>query len=130
VSTCGLWQTTQRLVAVIVDDEGTSKKPITAPATPHNARHLLDYLATARISTLVLSEQHHRLLDHSAGLTLDIRLVPHDLLDGIRIATGLHRKSAHHTACLLARWTLTPTLRLHLRPYRAPLPRKEQLTLF
>jgi hypothetical protein len=130
VSVCALWQGTQRLSAVIVDDDGELRLPITVPATSNNAHHLLTYLATAGIGTLIIAESNHILIAQAHALNLHVRLVPHDLLEAIRTATGLNHRPPRNTAILLARWYLTPILRLHLREFRAQAPQKKQLALF
>jgi hypothetical protein len=130
VSVCGLWDSTRRLVAVILDDDGKPRPPITVPATPNNAQHLLTYLAAIDIATLIVPERSHILIDQALGLKLAVRLVPNDLLDAIRTAVGLNHRPPRDTAMLLARWYLTPTLRLHLREFRpSPIP-GIQLALF
>ena len=131
MSVCGLWQGTRRLVAVIIDDDGELRPPITAPATSDNAHHLLSYLITAGVGTLIIAQHSHILIAQAHRLKFDIRLVPHDLLDAIRAATGLNHRPPRNTAILLARWPLTPLLRLHLRKLRVPAPPQEkQLALF
>ena len=130
MSICGLWQGTRRLIAVIVDDDGDLRSPISAPATPHNARHLLSYVATAGVGSLIIAEGSHTLIAQAHSLKLDVRLVPRDLLDAIRTATGLNYQPPRNTAILLARWPLTPALRLHLRQLRAPASQEKQLALF
>ena len=131
MSVCGLWQSARRLVAVIIDDDGDLRPPITAPATPDNAHHLLSYLSAAGVGTLIIAQRSHILTAQAHRLKLDIGLVPHDLLHAIRAATGLNHRPPRNTAILLARWPLTPVLRLHLRKLPAPLPAQEnQLALF
>ena len=129
MSVCALWQSTRRLAAVIVDDDGALRRPITVPATPGNAHHLLSYLATAGVATVILAEGSHRLIAQAHALKLPVRLAPRDLLEAVRIATGLDHRPPRHTAILLARWSLTPALRLHLREYRAPISPEKQLDL-
>lgn len=126
MSVCGLWQGARRLVAAIIDNEGNLRPPITAPATPDNTHHLLSYLATAGIGTLIIAERNHLLIAQARRLKLDIRLVPHDLLHAIRTATGLTHQPPRNTAILLARWPLTPALRLHLRELRTPAASQEK----
>ncbi len=131
MSVCGLWQGAQRLFAVIIDDSADLRPPITVPATPENAHHLLSYLITAGVGTLIIAERSHILIAQAQRLKLDIRLVPHELLEAIRTATGLNHRPPRNTAILLARWPLTPVLRLHLRVLRTSLPPQEkQLPLF
>ena len=125
---CG---STQRLIAVIIDDRTELRPPITVPATHDNAHHLLCYLRTTGVGTLIIAEHSHILIAQAQRLKLDIRLVPDELLQAIRTATGLNHRPPRNTAILLARWPLTPVLPLHLRDLRTPLPRKEtQLALF
>jgi len=129
VSVCALWQGTRRLIAVIIDDDAKLRPPITVPATPTNTHHLLSYLATAGVDTLILAEPSHSLIAQAHALELAVHLVPRDLLNAIRTTTGLDHRPPRNTAILLARWYLTPALRLHLRASRAPAPRKKQLDL-
>ena len=130
MSVCALWQGTRRLVAVIVEDDGHLRPPISVPATPSNAQYLLTYLAAIDIGTLIVAERSHTLIAQARALKLAVCLVPHDLLDAIRTAVGLKHRAPRHTAMLLARWYLTPTLRLHLRELRAPAIQEKQLALF
>lgn len=129
MSACALWQGTGRLAAVIIDDDGELRPPITVPATPNNAQHLLSYLATAGVDTLIITEASHSLIAQAHALELPVRLVPRDLLEAIRTAAGLDHRPPRHTAILLARWYLTPALRLHLRETRTPAPQENQLDL-
>ena len=129
MSVCALWQGTQRLAAVIVNHDGQLRPPITVPATHNNAHHLLTYLATAGVDTLIIAEQSHSLIAQAHALKLPVRLVPRDLLDAMRTAAGLDHRPPRNTAILLARWYLTPALRLHLRATRPPAPQENQLDL-
>jgi hypothetical protein len=130
MSVCGLWQGARQIAAVISHDDGSLRSPITSPATPEHTRHLLDYLVTAGIDTLIIAERSHVLISLAHARKLHVRLVPHDLLEGIRDATALNHRPARYTAILLARWSFTPALRLHLRDVRPAPPRKNQLVLF
>lgn len=130
MNVCGLWQGVQRLAAVVADEDGTLRPPITTPATPEHIGHLLDYLVTAGIDTLILAERSHGLIAQARERRLHVRLVPYDLLEGIRQATALNHRPPRFTAILLARWPFTPALRSHLRDLRPTAPRKSQLALF
>jgi len=130
VNVCGLWQGSHRLVAAIANEEGTLRPPITVRATPENTHHLLDYLVTADIDTLILAEYSYPLITQAHARQLHVRLVPYDLLEGIREATALNHRPPRYTASLLARWPFTPALRSHLRELRPTPPRKNQLALF
>lgn len=129
MSPCALWQGSRRLAPVIIDDERQLRPPITVPATPDNAHHLLTYLATAGVDTLILSEASHSLIVQAHAFKLAVRVLPRDLLDALRTTTGLHHRPPRNTAILIARWYLTPALRMHLRDPRAPLPQENQLDL-
>ena len=130
MNVCGLWQGVGRLAAVIADEDGSLRAPITVRASPQNTHHLLDYLVTAGIDTLILAERNHGLIAQAHERRLHVRLVPHDLLDGVRAATALNHRPPRYTASLLARWPFTPALRLHLRDVQPTAPRKNQLALF
>jgi hypothetical protein len=130
MNVCGLWQGVQRLAAVIANNDGSLRAPITVRATPQNTQHLLDYLVTADIDTLILAERSYPLITQAHARRLHVRLVPHDLLDGIRQATALNHRPPRYTASLLARWPFTPALRSHLRDAHPCPPRKNQLALF
>src|SRR5512143_3488575 len=130
MNVCGLWQGVQHLAAVIANKDGSLRAPITVRATPPNTHHLLDYPATTEIDTLILAERSHCLIAQARERRLHVRLVPHDLLEGIRQATALNHRPARVTASLLARWPFTPALRSHLREAHPCPPRKNQLALF
>jgi hypothetical protein len=129
VSGCALWQGRRRLAAVIIDDERKLRAPITVPATPSHVHHLLTYLATAGVDTLILAEPSHALIAQAYALKLAVRLVPCSLLEAIRVATGLDHRPPQHTAILLAHCDLLPALRVHLRDARPPAPQDHQLDL-
>lgn len=129
MNACALWQGSRRLVAVIIDDDQRLRPPITVAATPSNAHHLLTYLATAGVDTLILTEASHSLIARGLALKLAVRLVPRDLLDAVRTATGLDHRPPRNSAILLARWYLIPALRRHLRDTRTTEPRNSQLDL-
>jgi len=131
MSPCGVWQSTQRLIAVIVNnDAGEPRAPITTRRTPEHRAILLDYLATTGIDTLVVVERSQPLIAQAFAAHLRVYTVPHDLLEAIRHTTGLNHRPLRHTAALLARWPLNPTLRIYLRQcLPQPTPHK-QLALF
>ena len=129
MNVCGVWQGIHCLAAAIANDDGTLRPPITVRATPNNAGYLFDYLVTAGIDTLVLAEHSYSLISQAHVRNLRVRLVPSDLLEGIRVATAIHRRPPRHTAILLARWPFTPA-RNYLRELHQTPPRKTQLPLF
>jgi hypothetical protein len=129
MNVCGVWQGIQCLAAAIANDDGTLLPPITVRATPDNAGYLLDYLVTAGIDTLILAERSHSLITQALARQLRVRLVPNDLLDGIRLATAIHRRPPRYTASLLARWPFT-SARSYLREFLPTPQQKNQLPLF
>lgn len=129
MSICGIWQGARRLAAVIANDDGTLRPPITTTATPQHLRHLLDYLVTAGIDTLILPERSLSLIAQAKALPFHVRLAPHTLLDGIRDATAFSHQPPQHTAKLLARWPST-TLSGQLRELPPIAYSKNQLPLF
>ena len=107
MNVCGVWQGIHCLAATIANDDGTLRPPITVRATPNNVGFLLDYFVTAGIDTLILAERSHSLITQALARQLRVRLVPNDLLEGIRVATALHRRPPRYTPTLLARWPFT-----------------------
>ena len=129
MSACGLWLGAQRLVAVIVEDDGQLQRPIHAARTPEACAALLAWLSTREVHTLVTSERNHMLIAQAHAAHLPVQLVPHELLEAIRAVAGYTRRPHRDSAALLARWPLTPGLRNPLRECRAPGPAAEQLLL-
>jgi len=115
VSACGLWPSARRLYAVILDEDGQLRRPITADQSREACQSLLEWLSLSDIRTVVLSERCHTLIAQARAAHLNIELVPHPLLEAIRCAAGLTHKPPRHTAALLARCHLTPILRTHRR---------------
>jgi hypothetical protein len=130
MSVCGLWQGPRRLVAVILDEDGYQRRPITVPLSPANTHHLLAYLAAIDIGMLILPERSHTLIAQALALPLPLRLVPDYLLDAIRTASGHNHRPPRNTALMLARWHTIPTLRPYLREFRPPPVPEKQLPLF
>jgi len=131
MSPCGVWQSTQRLIAVIVNnDAGEPRAPITTRRTPEHRAILLDYLATTGIDTLVVVERSQPLIAQAFAAHLRVYTVPHDLLEAIRHTTGLNHRPLRHSAALLARWNQNSALRIHLRKALPPHSHRQQLALF
>jgi hypothetical protein len=114
MSACGLWATSRRLCAVIVDDTGRARPPISAARTPQACATLLAWLSSTDVRTLVLSECSGSLIAQAHAANLCVHLAPHELFEAIRLAAGLTHRPHRYTAGLLARWPLAPGLRRHL----------------
>jgi hypothetical protein len=130
MSVCGLWLSAQRLCAVIIEDSGQARTPLTTDYTPEACASLLAWLATSEVHTVVLSERAQGLIAQAHAAHLRVELVAHQLLEAIRGAAGLIHRAPCHSAALLARWHFTPGLREHLRELRAPDLPAQQHTLF
>lgn len=126
---CGLWPGAHHLAAAIAGEDGTLRPPITVRSTPRNLHHLFDHLLDAGVDTLILPEQGPTLILQAYPIPFRVRLVPADLLNGLRQATSLQRRPPRDTAIVLARWPFT-TARAYLREVPIPPPRKTQLPLF
>lgn len=126
MSVCGLWTSPKRLFAVLIDDTGRARPPISAPPTPQARAALLNWLATCAVDAVVLGERNRDLIDLAHVLRLHVEIAPAELLHAIRHAAGLTQRPPRHTAVLLARWYLTPALRRYLRapPPSPPLDRQ------
>jgi hypothetical protein len=129
-SVCGLWLGAHSLCAVIIEEGGQTRLPVTGPCTPEACASVLAWLATSEVHTLVLTERAEALIAQAHAARLCVELVPHPLLEAIRSAAGLTQRAPCHSAALLARWYFTPGLREHLRQWREPACAAEQHPLF
>jgi hypothetical protein len=129
-SVCGLWLSAHSLCAVIIEDSGQARPPVTGPCTPEACASVLAWLATSEVHTLVLSERAQGLIAQAHAAHLRVELVAHQLLEAIRSAAGLTQRAPCYSAALLARWHFTPGLREHLREWHKPASTAEQHSLF
>lgn len=129
MSVCGLWSTPKRWIAVIVDDTGHPRPPITVAQTPEACAGLLAWLATTAIDALVLSDRSAAIIELARAASLHVQIAPQELLDAIRRAAGVTQRPHRHTATLLARWYLSPALRPYLREIPAPCHHPAQIPL-
>lgn len=124
MSPCGLWRTPRRLLAVVLDDRGHSRPPISIALTDDARWGLLIWLQSKGHREVVLTDALAR--GDPIGrmaLTLGLRLwvVPAPVVQGVRQAADLTRRAPKHTAALLARWPGVPALRPYLRAARPDL---------
>jgi hypothetical protein len=129
VSTCGLWLGAQRLVAVIVEDDGRLHRPIRAAPTPAACAALFDWLSARDVRTLVISERSPTLIAQAQAAHLHVVLAPHPWLEAIRTVAGYTRRPHRDSAALLARWSLTPGLRNLLHECRTTDAPAQQMSL-
>lgn len=131
MSTCGLWRTPRRLLAVVLDERGRSRPPVTAPMTDDARWGLLTWMQSQGCEDVVLTDQLAR-ADPIArmALTLGVRfwVVPLPVVEGVRQLTELTGRAPKYTAALLARWLNAPALRSYLRLVEPNLDER-QLTL-
>jgi hypothetical protein len=130
MSVCGLWLSAQRLCAVIIEEGGQVRTPLTSECTPEACASLLAWLVTSEVHTVVLSERAQGLVAQAHAAQLRVQLPPRRLLEAIRDAAGLTHRAPCHSAALLARWHITPGLREQLRELPAPASAAQQHTLF
>ena len=118
MSPCGLWRTPRRLLAVVLDEHGHPRPPISVALTDDARWGLLVWLQSKGHREVVLTDALAR--GDPIGriaLTLGVRLwvVPASVVEGVRQATELTKRPPKHTAALLARWPGAPALRSYLR---------------
>ncbi len=118
MSPCGLWRTPRRLLAVVLDEHGRQRPPISIALTDDARWGLLAWLQSKGHRDVVLTDALAR--SDPIGpiaLTLGVRLwvVPASVVEGVRHATELTKRAPKHTAALLARWPAAPALRSYLR---------------
>lgn len=114
---CGIWRSKQRLIAVVVDDDGRAAPALTAATDDDerwglleslDAEHGLDYslvlpaglLRTDAIGALALSRGH------------ELWSAPQQLLNALRNVTG--PTSGARIAAMLGRLLIAPGFRGHL----------------
>jgi hypothetical protein len=119
---CGLWPTAKCLVAVIIDEAGTPRAPLSVARTPEARAGFVHWLATSGLQGLVIAESmtSEPLIELAVEAQLPVWIAPAALVDAIRGATGLTKRSPKYTATLLARWPRTPALRPYLRHIAPP----------
>jgi len=118
VSPCGLWRTPRRLVAVVLDEDGRPRPPLSVALTDDARWGLLVWLQSRGCHDVVLTDALAR--GDPIGriaVTLGVRLwvAPASVVEGVRQATELSRRPPKYTAALLARWPSAPALRAYLR---------------
>ncbi len=131
MAACGLWPVDHRILAVVVDDDGHVSTPLIALDADDrwallsklDAEHGLDcelvfpdFLLRQDVICRFALERRHIVL-----------AAPSALVDSIRRVAALAR--APRTAAMLARLTLVPALRQHLRRVQQPPCDWRQLTL-
>ncbi len=129
---CGLWPGPRRATAVLFVPGGQLQPPLSLANTEPARSALLTWLAEKPASLVIpdtrLAQPFLNQLTQAGHPPLAVWLAPRDLLEAIRLATGLTSRAPKHTAALLARWPTSHALRPFLRRLTAS-PRPEQLPL-
>ena len=129
---CGLWPGPRRATAVLLDPGGTLQPPLSLANTEPARSALLAWLAEQPASLVIpdtrLAQPFLNQLSRADQPPLAVWLAPRDLLEAIRLATGLTTRAPKHTAALLARWPTSIALRPFLRRLTAS-PHPDQLPL-
>lgn len=130
MSCCGLWLARRRLVAVVVDDDGRASPAVAAALTDEARWGLLESLDAVHglDCELVLPEGLAR-VDSVGRLALArglaVWVAPERLIDAIRRAAALATGPPARTAAMIARLSLVPAWRAHLRRLGPPLDRRQ-----
>ena len=129
---CGLWPGPRRATAVLFDPAGKLQRPLSLANTEPARSALLAWLAEQPAALVIpdtrLAQPFLYPLSRTGQPPLAVWLAPGDLLEAIRLATGLTTRAPKHTAALLARWPISNTLRPFLRRLTAS-PHPNQLPL-
>jgi hypothetical protein len=129
---CGVWPGPRRATAVLFDPAGTRQAPLSLANTDPARSALLTWLADKPASLVIpdtrLAQPFLNQLSQADQPPLAVWLAPRDLLEAIRLATGLTTRAPKHTAALLARWPTSNALRPFLRRLIAA-PHPDQLPL-
>jgi hypothetical protein len=133
MTACGLWRTTNRLVAIVVDDEGRAAPDALVAMDAEERWRLLERVdATHGLDcALVLTDDLLKADDAICRFALerghDLWAAPRQLVDAIRLAAGL--ATAARIAAMIARLAIVPGLRCHLRRIDRQTQERRQLRL-
>jgi len=120
---CGLWPGPRRATAVLFDPAGKLRPPLSLANTEPARTALLAWLAEQPAALVIpdnrLAQPFLNPLSRAGPTPLAVWLAPSDLLEAIRLATGLTTRAPKHTAALLARWPTCHALRPFLRRFCA-----------
>lgn len=119
MAACGIWHSRNRLVAVIVDDDGRTAPTILAAINDEERWELLQYIDAVHglDCALVIADDLLKANDDICRFALargrDFWAAPRGLVEAIRIAAGL--ATAPRIAAMIARLAIVPAFRAHLR---------------
>ncbi len=116
---CGIWRSRNRLVAVVVDDDGRAPPTILAAIDDEERWALLQHVDAVHglDCALVLTDDLLKADDNICSFALergrDFWVVPRRLADAIRLAAGV--ATAPRVAAMIARLAIVPGFHGHLR---------------
>ena len=119
MAACGIWISRNRLVAVVVDDDGRATPTILAAMDDEERWALLEYVNAVHglDCALVLTDDLLKADDGICRFALDrghdLWAAPRPLVEAIRLAAGLATSS--HVAAMIARLVIVPGFRSYLR---------------
>lgn len=119
MAACGIWRSTNRLVAVVVDDDGRAAPTILAAVDDEERWALLQYVDAVHglDCALVLTDDLLKADDDLCRFALErghpLWAAPRPLVEAIRLAAGL--ATAARVAAMIARLAIVPGFRGHLR---------------
>jgi hypothetical protein len=119
MAACGILRSRNRLVAVVVDDDGRAAPSVLTATDDEERWALLQYLDAVHglDCALVVTDDLLKADDDICRFALesgrDFWAAPRGLIDAIRLAAGL--ATAPRVAAMIARLTIVPGFRAHLR---------------
>ncbi len=119
MAACGIWRSRNRLVAVVVDDDGRAAATLHAAADDEECWALLENVDGVHglDCALVVSDDLLKADDAICRFALErgheLWAAPRPLVEAIRLAAGL--VTSARVAAMLARLAILPGLRTHLR---------------
>lgn len=119
MAACGVWSSRNRLVAVVVDDDGRAAPTILVAMDDEERWALLQYVDSVHglDCALVITDELLKADDGICRFALerghDLWAAPRPLVEAIRLAAGL--ATASRVAAMVARLAIVPGFRRHLR---------------
>ena len=119
MAACGIWLARNRLVAVVVDDDGRAAPSVLAAIDDEERWALLQHVDAVHglDCALIITDDLLKADDGLCRIALerghDLWAAPRALVEAIRLAAGL--MSAPRVAAMNARLAIVPGFRSHLR---------------
>lgn len=133
MAACGIWLSRNRLVAVVVDEDGRPAPTVLAAIDDEERWALLQYVDAVQglDCALVITDDLLKANDNICRFALergrDFWVVPRGLAEAIRLAAGL--ATAPRVAAMIARLAIVPGFHGHLRRFDRGAYDRRQLSL-